>query len=286
MADIVAIGLRGLAFAAALQAAGAVLFVRLFGGQLDLSAPPIRRLAVAAGAVALLLTFAHALIEPTRLTGEFASIFDGSLHALLLGSDAGTATAIRVAGLALILGGTQQRSAPGNAAALIGATLTAASFALTGHTASDEQRWLLAPLLIVHLLVVAFWFGALWPLATVARCEMPAVGGKLIGEFSRLAVRLVPAILIAGTVIAAFLLPDLASLGSSYGRMLLAKVAAFALLLGLAAANKWRFGPGVGRGDRAAVVAFRRTVLAEGMLIFAVVVLTAVMTALFSPTLS
>lgn len=282
MADFVAIGLRALAFAAALSAAGTAIFVWLFGESLDRSARRIRRLAAATAAAALLLTLAHAVVEPVRLTGAWSGIADASLHALLLGSDFGTTTAVRAFGLLAVLAGSLRRGRMGEGLALAGALLVAVSFAFMGHTSEDPQRWLLAPLLIAHLVAVAFWFGALWPLAIVARDETPAAAGAVIERFSGIAIRAVPAILVAGVAMAVLLLPGWSSLRTAYGYSLMAKVAGFSTLMGLAALNKWRFGPGVGRGEAAAVAAFHRTIGAEWLLIVGVVAVTAVMTALFA----
>ena len=63
--------------------------------------------------------------------------------------------AVRVAGLALIAIGLGRR---GNASifGLIGAVVVGASFALTGHTSVNPLRWALAPLLMIHVMIVAF----------------------------------------------------------------------------------------------------------------------------------
>lgn len=283
MADFVAIGLRGLAFVAVLQAAGIPIFISLFGENLDRSGRAIRAMAALTAAGGLLLTAIHAAVEPARLTGELGDIFDGSLQALLLSSDFGTTTAIRVFGLALILAGSLGRIRLGEAVALIGASLVVVSFTFMGHTAADAQRWLLAPLLITHLIAVAFWFGGLWPLLSSTRRESAAVGGAIIEAYSRVAIWLVPLIFVAGIGLALTLLPDLSSLRTPYGYLLMVKVSGFAILMAFAAANKWRFGPKVSDGDGIALQAFQRSVLAEWFLIMAVVLVTAAMTALFSP---
>jgi putative copper resistance protein D len=91
----------------------------------------------------------------------------------------------------------------------------------------------------------------------------------------------VPVILLAGIVMAVLLLPNLQALSEPYGELLIAKVAGFAALMGLAAANKWRFGPALVHGQSG--LWFRRSVAAEYMLIAAVLTITAVMTSFFSP---
>jgi putative copper export protein len=183
----------------------------------------------------------------------------------------------------MVAAGSLKPSRFGTLVALMGGTLIAASFAFMGHTASDERRWVLAVLLILHLLLVVFWFGALWPLLLAAKRESLAVAGHVIEQFSRLAVWLVPIIFLAGLGLSVALVPDLASLGTPYGLLLLTKVAGFALLMGLAALNKWRLAPRIARGDGAALRGFRRAVLAEWVLIVGIVTVTATMTGLFSP---
>lgn len=282
-ADSLAIALRGLSYAATLQAAGTPMFLCLYGASLDRSAAVVRRIGIVTAATALVLCLTHALVEPARLTGELSGIFDLSLQRLLLASPAGTATAVRLLGLALVLIGLRRRGRTGPTTALVGAAIAAISFALMGHTAADSQRWLLAPLLLAHVAVAAFWLGSLWPLRAIAGREPHELAGQLIQAFSRTAGWLVPLIPIAGIAMASLLLPGWSSLRSPYGFALGAKLAGLTLLLGLAAANKWRFGPRIGRGDRQAAVAFRRGVSAEWLLILLVVIVTALMTASFSP---
>jgi putative copper export protein len=188
-----------------------------------------------------------------------------------------------VLGLALVGFGLLKLSRAGAAAALVGGTLVAASFAFTGHTATSDQHWLLGAVLIVHLLSVIFWFGALLPLYLACRHEDLQTNGVIIEQFSALAIRLVPLIFVAGLVMAAVLVPSLATLRTPYGLLLLAKVGGFALLMGLATLNKWCLGPRIAAGHKHALGAFRASVLTEWGLIAAVLGTTATMTALFSP---
>jgi putative copper export protein len=49
-----------------------------------------------------------------------------------------------------------------------------------------------AGLLMVHLLIVAFWFGGLWPLYVVSLRETPTQAAVVIERFSAVAAWLVP----------------------------------------------------------------------------------------------
>ena len=281
--DVLVIGLRAATFVAAFQAAGAAWFLWLFGDELAGAARPVAKLAARSAVAGLLLCIGHELAEPARLTGGLDGILSLRFQNMVLASNVGTAVAIRVLGLAMVGAGAAKPSRLGGATALTGATLVAASFAFVGHTATHEPRWPLAVLLIVHLIIVAFWFGALRPLLLATRHEEVGANGRLIERFSKLATWLVPVILLAGLGLAGLLLPSLAALREAYGLLLIAKVGGFAVLLALAALNKWRLGPRIGAGEAGALVAFRRSVVAEWWLIAAVLSVTAVMTALFSP---
>lgn len=283
-ADAVAVALRALGFVAAVQAAGAALFSSIFAERLDRSMSAIAKSTVFTAGAALLLTVAAQVTAPARLVGSLEGIFDGPLQVLMLASDAGAATAVRVLGLVLVVLGTGREDRLRGTAVLFGAVLVVVSFAFMGHTAADEHRWLAAVLLIWHLAVVALWFGALQPLRIGCRDEDMATSGALLTRFSGLAGRLVPTVFLAGAGLAILLLPGWDALTTPYGRLLLTKVAVFSMLLGLAALNKWRYGPRVTRGDTAALGTLRRIVLLEWWLVATVLVVTAVMTALFSPS--
>lgn len=283
MTDWIVIGLRALAFIAALQAAGVPMFLCLFGDDLRAAGTSIRRLGQRAGAAGLLLTVAYQLATPARLTGDLSGVLDGSMQALMIESDAGTATGVRVLGLMMIALALLARRRFATTAALAGSVLVAVSFAFMGHTASADQRWLLASLLILHLFFVAFWFGALQPLVLASRHEPPALSGRIVEQFSKLAIWLVPGLFVAGLAMSVMLLRGASSLLTAYGWSLLAKVSGFTVLMLLAALNKWQLGPRLVHGELGVAAAFRRSLQAEWVLIAAVLTITAVMTSLFSP---
>jgi Copper resistance protein D len=166
------------------------------------------------------------------------------------------------------------------AVGIAGAVLAVAAFTLTGHTSVTPHRPAAAALLTLHLLVVAFWVGSLWPLYLVAGREPPPVAAHLIDAFSRVAAWVVPVILLAGVGLTVLLVPDWAVFKQPYGQLLLAKVALFAVLMALATLNKWTFGPACARGRTRA---FKQAVAVEYVLICAVLAITAMMTTFYSP---
>jgi copper transport protein len=238
--------LRAAGLVLALQAAGSALFSVVFGRYLSSARAAVAtagaRCAGAALAVALL----------TRLGGTLCIA------------------------LAPPAGGPARRRL-----ALIGAAAIIASFALTGHTAVNAWRALLAPLLLTHIAIVTFWFGSLAPLRQVLRLEPAAPAAAAVARFSALAVWLVPLIAVAGIGMALLLLPDAAALRRPYGLMLLTKAALFALLMGLAAVNRLRLAPALARSQ--AREPLRRTLALEFVLICVVLAVTALLTGRYSP---
>ena len=309
LVDILSVVLRALSFVLQLQAAGTVFFAAAFGPALTISLASVRSLARGTATAALFATAAHYFLEAGRMAGDLSGMFDGSLQSTAWNSSTGGAFSVRELGLLLIIAGMQTTSVRLTAdrffkvpsamspsywlkqlssrgftiAGVTGAVLVEASFTLTGHTSTSSWRWLLAPLLLAHLLIVAFWFGSLGPLYLVTLRESRERMARVVALFSAAAFWLVPLILVAGVAMAVLLLPDVTALKQPYGVCVIAKGALFAVLLGLASFNKWRYGPALGGADLSAGRVFRGMVIAEYGLLVIVLGVTAVMTTFFSP---
>jgi copper resistance protein D len=283
MPDVLSVILRALSFVLLFQAAGVAIFVAIFGRRLASSQVSIRRLGRAAAIAGVVLVGAHHALEAARMAGDMSGMLDPALQGMAWNPRARAALICRLAGLLLIAVGLQGSSVRSTIVAVGGAVLAMGAFTLTGHTSVNVHRGALAGLLMLHLLIVAFWFGALWPLYVASLRETPARAADLIERFTALATWLVPVILVAGTAMAVLLLPNLSALREPYGELLIAKVVGFALLMGLAAANKWRLGPALGSGIVGSGQWFRRSVATEYVLIAAVLTITAIMTSFFSP---
>jgi putative copper export protein len=281
--DALVIGLRAICFVALFQAAGAALFLALYEPHVARGpADRLRQIARIAALVALVAAVLHYVLTPARMAGDFGSTFDPALESLLLRSSSGTAHIVRVVGLAILLLALDRASKLNTWAACAGAALALLSFALMGHTVIHPQRWLLAPLLLVHVAVAAVWLGALAGLYMAAR-DSGTAAGSLVARFSAHAGWAVPAIFVCGAVMSVLFVRSFGELATPYGAMVLGKSLAFAALMALAARNKWGFGPRLLAGDASAVPALQRTIKAEWVLIAAVLAATAVMTSLYAP---
>jgi len=281
--DIVSVVLRTLWFVLLFQAAGIALFVALLGSGLSDSIPDIRRSGVWAAALAILFLCGHYSLEAARMAGDFSGMADGSLQGLVLRSSTSEALALRLAGMGLIILSLRVPRPRGRAIGLIGALLAGTAFTLTGHTSVHSHRPVLAVLLLSHVLIGMFWFGSLRALWLVSVREARERAAKVVESFSATAVWLVPLLLVAGLAMTAVLVPSWGTFVQPYGELLIVKLALFAGLMGLAAANKRRFGPGIAEGMPDAASRFRRAVVAEAVLICVVLGVTACLTTFFSP---
>lgn len=285
MVDAVAVFVRAVSFIALFQAAGAAAFLVLFETRLGPSRAAILPLARRAAALALILVLLQFGLEAARMTGDFSGLRDPSMQQLSWHTALGTAVRLRLAGLVLVffgLGITQARLASG-LLTLLGTALLLAAFTALGHTVDHPHRAVLAGLLLAHLLCVTFWFGALWPLRQAVSLEAAPAAAALLERFSRLAVWIVPGLLLAGVTLVIALLPGWSAFRTAYGVLLLAKLAGFSVLMGFAAWNKLRLTPALWLQDPDAVPRLRRSLAAEYLLVGAVLAITALMTALYSP---
>jgi putative copper export protein len=297
--DALSVALRTVSFVLLLNAAGIPIFIAAFGRLMPATVPAVTKLGWRLAMGALVFVAAHHALEAARMTGEMSGVMDPAMQKMALLSSAGAAFGVRVLGLALVAAGLwaaarpPQYTTPTFAAAiaapsltaplrlaLLGTLLSTTSFTLVGHTSTTPHRLAAAVLITLHLLVIAFWLGSLWPLYLAAGREQPSVTARVIDAFSMAAAWVVPLILLAGIGLTALLLPSLATFRQPYGQLLLAKVTGFAVLMAMASLNKWHFGPACAEGDTAA---FKRTVVIEYVLICIVLAATAVMTTFFSP---
>jgi putative copper export protein len=263
------------------QAVGTSFFLAVFAPLLEHCADRIRRLARVAAAAGIVLILAHLALEPARLAGAFDGLWDHDLQRLAWQSGSGISQLLQAAGLLVILVAPERAIGARPLWASGGGLIAVGAFLLTGHTSAHALRGLLAPLLALHLLVVAFWFGSLGPLVLVSRIESNARAVAILQRFSRLAGWLVPLILLAGLSMGWILAGSLSVLQRPYGELLLAKLAGFALLMLLAAGNRWRFVPTLLAGGEG--LPLRRAIAAEYGLMVAILATTAVLTAFFSP---
>ncbi len=141
------------------------------------------------------------------------------------------------------------------------------ALAVTGHAATAQPRYLTAPAVFLHGISLAFWIGALMPLAFAMRGAGEMTVDVLM-RFSRIIPLAVAALLASGLLLATVQLGRLDALWTtSYGEVLMAKLALVALLLAVALWNRLYLTPQVEQGDDLGRRRMRRSIVAELVLV-------------------
>jgi copper resistance protein D len=284
LADAISASARAISFVAIFQAVGIAMFLAVLAGPLAAhTRAALRQTLTRSASVAIAFTLLHYLVEAGRMGGSLAAIADASLQKMVLQSPAANALGLRIVGLLFIGVSTLLPRTTAAFASWVGAALTLFAFTQIGHSSLEDAQPTLPILLLIHLIIIAFWFGALVPLRRISLDEPPSVTAAVVGRFSAIAVWIVPMVFGAGTLMAALLLGSFRALATPYGLVIVTKAAIFGVLMILATLNKWRYGPALGRGEPATLRSFRRTLAAEYGVISAVLVLTAILTTFLSP---
>jgi putative copper resistance protein D len=281
--DTAAIAVKATLYGATLAAAGGVFFLTYSVSLLEaVDRASIRRRLGILIAVALAASVARVLVTAASMSGDASGMLDAGLLALVWHGGEARSALVRAAGLLLAAPVLAADRRPGVWASA-GAAGAATSFAWVGHLHAAGLRW--ATLLLgIHLLAVAFWVGALWPLWLLARGDDAQRVAAPAARFGRAAVGAVSLLLLAGVILLAALLGSASELWrSDYGRTACVKLALVACLLALAAFNKLRLTPRLTVGERAAARALRRSIAAELALAGAVFLATAALTTLSGP---
>lgn len=260
----------GLRLATLLLAAGAALFALLVGAPAALDRRLRRDGRVLAG-----LALASLLLDLAVTGSALAGLAAAGLATLepwraLAGLPAGFVGTVTAAGLLVLLLGRVRA---------VGAAATLLPVAAIGHAATAAPAWAMAPTVAAHVVTASFWVGSLWPLWPlwrVVRALPAAQAGPVVVRFSRVATAGISLLLVSGGVIAWRQLGSLAAAwGTTWGRLLLLKLAVVSALLAVALWNRWRLTPSLARGDAAAGRWLARLLAVDLALAAAVVGLTA-----------
>ncbi|MEU9520133.1 copper resistance protein CopC [Streptomyces sp. NPDC048224] len=146
-----------------------------------------------------------------------------------------TARATRTTRAARLGGRTPLAAAVGVALA-VGLALT---WAAAEHASAGAQVPVAMTSAVLHLLATAVWLGGLAALLTLLRAGRPAPPAAVVARFSRTAFAAVTVLVVTGVYQSWRGLGSWQALtGSTYGRLLLAKVVLVAVLLGAAAVSR------------------------------------------------
>jgi copper transport protein len=163
---------------------------------------------------------------------------------IALGTSLGPALLIAMAAMAASLlvlrrpSGGMSRILSGVALASVGLSLAA-----TGHAATAPPRALTWPAMFIHGVGIAYWLGALLPLAATL-WRQPKSSLPVVQRFSGIAIPVVGLLALAGIALAVVQVAHVdALIETRYGIILLIKLVLVASLLGVAALNRFRLTP-------------------------------------------
>jgi copper transport protein len=273
---------RGFAYGGVLLAAGGVLFLVLAHrvGEERRRLRHLLWLGAGLGAAGSLVTLP---VQAALGTGKGpGALFESGVLGAVTDDGVGVALALCLLGLLVAIVWLERQ----RWVAVAGAALAAASFAATGHTRVGDLAALTTVADAVHLLVVAVWGGGVAFLAVALlarRRQDPAPDSAdtaaMVLRFSSLATVTVIGAGLTGGFLGWDEVRSWHGLTSTtYGRLLLAKVAAVAVVAGLGAYNHLRLLPAMQQGKaKAALARLRTTVRLEALVLVGVVAITSVL---------
>jgi copper transport protein len=180
---------------------------------------------------------------------------------IALGTSLGPSLLIAIAALGLGIAAIQSNSAARilSALAMLGVGL---SLAASGHAATAPPQALTRPTMFLHAVCIAFWLGALAPLLALL-WERNGAALSIVQRFSKVAVPAVAALVLTGLTLAIIQLESFgALLTTRYGIILCIKLVLVAILLGLAALNRFRLTPALAQNPEA-TPSLSRSILLE-----------------------
>ena len=257
---------RVVVYAALFAGVGGVFFLNWIAvsGALTRQVSPVLSGLIGAGLLALAISVGLQGLDRGDL--PFAAMGDAGTW--LSGFKGGFGISVVLAAVAMLLALVAVRWGA-KYQALLALILAGASLAASGHAAHAPPRWLMMPAVALHGMALAFWLGALLPLA--AALSDLSRSDAVLRNFSRWITFPVAVLAVTGGLLAVVQVETPAALlVSSYGSVLLVKLTLVALLLALAAWNRWRLTPHVHRGEARAACLMRRSIMTEMVLVVAI----------------
>lgn len=217
-----------------------------------------RRWLVASATVGLLFSAVWLLLMVAAMAGTPLWPVDReAADALLAGSAVGAAWTLRMIALAIA---TFAAISSGRSAIWLGTVVLSAAIALgtlawTGHGAMDDTAigWVHLAADILHLIASGAWVGALLGLILLVARPAPRIDAahlrlthRALHGFGAVGTAVVGTIVITGLINGWTLvgIGNIVTLGATlYGQLLLAKLALFVAMLGLASLNRFRLTP-------------------------------------------
>ncbi len=226
------------------------------------------------GAITSLLII---LSIPGNLGGDLRSLIDPLMLQLAIESKSGNGYLIAAAGFVVMLAAHKIKGKAQNCTFLIGSIAVLSSLTFAGHALLGKL--LTQSLLILHLLGITFWLGALLPFRWICLQKDTPNLSALAHQFGLVALVYVGLIIITGLAYAYTLLGELSLIFStSYGNVLLIKILLVAAVLFLAALNKLKIAPSLETNTSQGLRQFKTSLRFEIFLTFIILFVSSLLT--------
>ena len=271
------IAARFVAYTALLLTAGVPLYAVTAGPFVPMTRP--RRIALAL--LALLAAAASiwwALETVAAMAGLTLATLDRETFTVVLAATPlGTVMEWRLTALAAVfLAMIVPLRALRSAVAGIAGVIALATMAWTGHAgASESDAGRLAD--VIHLVAAATWLGALAWFTAACFGDNEQARTQSLAAFARTGSVIVALLLLTGLINTIMIAGWPLAVGSAWFWWLVLKIALFAAMLGLAAINRWKITPALGRGEPSAPVHLKRSLVLELALGLGVVAIVAML---------
>ena len=220
------------------------------------------------------------LISNAQLSGSLGGALSPDTFGWVWQASGNQAICFIVGAITLMVGAIAQW----RAILAIGAIMTGAAFALSGHTQSLETPGLMPWFVTLHVLIAAYWITAPISLSPKRQSD----DGKLLvstKRFSQFAIWLIPLLFISGIVLLWKLAGGFTPIFNTlYGRLLLFKLIAALLLLGLGALNKLKVARQLEDNIATGRASLTKTLNAETALFVGVLILITLATTITGPS--
>ncbi len=246
-------------------------------------ARPLRALLAMLVAVGMALSVGSMIVMGKAMTGasDYASIGAHAISMLISGTAFGAAWLVRIAALGACFAALlalARRPTTALAVATVSGGIALITLAWGGHGVMDEGDKGILHLTsdVFHLIAAAGWVGALTAFGLLLRVSHStpkariALLSRTLNSFAVVGAMIVVTLVATGLINYGMIVgPTLSGLfTTSYGQLLVVKLALFGLMLGLAAANRYHLAPlleiRVQSGDyQGAISALRRSLFIE-----------------------
>jgi len=227
--------------------------------------------------IGCIISFLSFLSIPGNMGGDLKSIIDPELIQLTLETISGKAALLSLLGFIIIYFSCLKQSIVFYLLSFVGISTLLLSFVIFGHSTKHGLAGQF--LIIVHLVGLSYWIGALLPLRKMCNFidnEKLKIVAHLFGIY---AIGYVGVLITAGLIFSYILLGDISALISTdYGNVLLIKMIVVSTLLSLGAINKFKIIPNLSIDQNLGLKRLKKSIQTEILCVLLIFFLTSLLT--------